>query len=145
MPLGGGAARRLFSRSDCSLLSDTVCSFGLRRVTKNKRSNTSNSECCWVIRKPCSAHSNHLCCACSRTESSPSTLLAAMNLKEVVVVSSASHAIREGYVQSSVPAAEATHAFGLNARHAKEVLSVGKVGGQLSQLRVQLCLGSVEG
>lgn len=68
-----------------------------------------------------------------------------MNLrKRVGSVLRASHKVCEGYIQSTVPAAEATHALGLNACHAKEVLCVGKAGGQLGQLRVQLGLESVE-
>lgn len=42
--------------------------------------------------------------------------------------------------QPTMPATEPTHALGLDAGHPKEILRVSEVGGQLRELRVQLCL-----
>jgi len=91
---------------------------------------------------------------CSRTLSSPRTLLAAMNLpgssaSASVTASAGTPARRRtganklraaggakqyreaGNLQAAVPAAEPAHALGLHARHAQQVLRVGEVGRQL--------------
>lgn len=81
------------------------------------------------------------CWACSFTDSSPRTLLAAMKLEEPVRKWEAGGTTRaEGQLQSTVPATKSTHAFCLDTGHPEEVLGVGEVVGKLSELRMQLGL-----
>lgn len=87
----------------------------------------------WFKRTVVHNHFEPLCCCCCN-DSSPSTLLAAMNLSSQSARLAGRGVGRSS--QSSVPASQASHTLGLDARHAQKVFSIGEVGGQLRQLRV---------
>lgn len=101
-------------------------------------------ECIDVVLSAAAAHfcplEPYCCPACSLTDSSPSTLLAAMKLGTLVSRTTQEWWNRTSYVQATMPATEPAHALGLDAGHPEEILGVSEVGGELSQLRVQLRL-----
>lgn len=46
----------------------------------------------------------------------------------------------EDNLHSPMPSGKPPHRLGLHARHAQQVLRVSQVGGELCELRVQMCL-----